>query len=90
MLIVKKFGGTSVANRERIFNVAGRAAEDYREGHDVILVLSAQGDTTDDLIDKAHEITSRPSKRELDMLMTVGEQISVSLMAMALQDMGIP
>ena len=90
MLIVKKFGGTSVANKERIFNVARRAAEDYRNGDDVILVLSAQGDMTDELIDKAHEITSRPSKRELDMLMTVGEQISVSLMAMALQEMGIP
>ena len=90
MLIVKKFGGTSVADKERIFNVARRAAEDYRNGDDVILVLSAQGDMTDVLIDKAHEITSRPSKRELDMLMTVGEQISVSLMAMALQDMGIP
>ena len=90
MLIVKKFGGTSVANKERIFNVARRAAEDYRNGDDVILVLSAQGDMTDVLIDKAHEITSRPSKRELDMLMTVGEQISVSLMAMALQEMGIP
>ncbi|MBQ9828395.1 MAG: aspartate kinase [Lachnospiraceae bacterium] len=90
MLIVKKFGGTSVADKERIFNVARRAAEDYRNGDDVILVLSAQGDTTDDLIAKAHEITNRPSKRELDMLMTVGEQISVSLMAMALQDMGIP
>ncbi len=90
MLIVKKFGGTSVADKDRIFNVAKRVAEDYRDGNDVVLVLSAQGDTTDDLIAKAHEITKRPSKREMDMLMTVGEQVSVSLMAMALQDMGIP
>ena len=83
MLIVKKFGGSSVADKECIFRVAERCAEDYKNGHDVIVVLSAMGDTTDDLIAKAKEINLNPSKREMDMLLTTGEQISVSLMAMA-------
>ena len=90
MLIVKKFGGTSVGDKERIFNVARRCAEDYKKGNDVIVVLSAMGTTTDELIAKAHDITPNPPKRELDMLLTVGEQISVALMAMALDSMGIP
>lgn len=90
MLIVKKFGGTSVGNKERIFNVAERVAEEYRKGNDVVVVLSAMGKTTDDLIAKAKDINPNPPKRELDMLMVVGEQISVSLMAMALASMGIP
>ena len=89
MLIVKKFGGSSVADRERIFNVAARCIEDYKKGNDVVVVLSAMGKTTDGLIAKAHEITPNPSKRELDMLPTTGEQVSVALMAMAIQSMGV-
>ena len=90
MLIVKKFGGSSVANKERIYNVAQRCIEDYKAGHDVVVVLSAMGDTTDDLIALAHSINPEPKKRELDMLLTTGEQISVSLMAMAMQAMDVP
>ena len=90
MLIVKKFGGTSVANKERIFNVARRCAEEYQMGNDVIVVLSAMGDTTDELLEKAAEINPYPSKRELDMLLTTGEQASVALMAMALQFLNVP
>ena len=72
MLIVKKFGGSSVADKERIFNVARRCAEEYQMGNDVIVVLSAMGDTTDELLEKAAEINPYPSKRELDMLLTTG------------------
>ena len=90
MLIVKKFGGSSVANKERIFRVAERCIEDYRVGHDVVVVLSAMGDTTDDLIAMAHSIHANPKKRELDMLLTTGEQVSVSLMAMAMQSLDVP
>ena len=90
MLIVKKFGGSSVDNKERIFSVAERCIEDYRAGHDVVVVLSAMGDTTDDLIAMAHSIHANPKKRELDMLLTTGEQVSVSLMAMAMQSLDVP
>lgn len=90
MLIVKKFGGSSVANKERIFRVAERCIEDYRAGHDVVVVLSAMGDTTDDLIAMAHSIHANPKKRELDMLLTTGEQVSVSLMAMTMQSLDVP
>ena len=90
MLIVKKFGGTSVGNKERIFNVARRCAEDFKKGNDVIVVLSAMGKTTDELIAKAKEINPDPPKRELDMLLTTGEQVSVALMAMAFDTMDIP
>ena len=90
MLLVKKFGGSSVADRERIYNVAKRCIEDYRKGHDVVVVLSAMGDTTDDLIALAQSINPEPKKRELDMLMTTGEQVSVSLMAMAMHAMDVP
>lgn len=89
-LIVQKFGGSSVRNAQRIRNVAGIIAETYLEGNDVLVVLSAQGDTTDDLIAKAEEINSHPSKREMDMLLSTGEQISVALCAMALESMGLP
>lgn len=89
MLIVKKFGGSSVANKERIFNVARRCVEDYKKGHDVVVVLSAMGDTTDELMTLARDINPNASKRELDMLLTTGEQVSVSLMAMALQAMDV-
>ena len=89
-LIVQKFGGSSVRDAQRIRNVAGIIAETYLEGNDVLVVLSAQGDTTDDLIAKAEEINSHPSKREMDMLLSTGEQISVALCAMALESMGLP
>ena len=90
MLIVKKFGGTSVADKQRIYNVAKRCAQEYKKGNDVVVVLSAMGKTTDDLVDLARDVNPRPPKREMDMLYTVGEQISVALMAMALDNMGIP
>ena len=90
MLIIQKFGGSSVADAEKIRRVAGIIADTKRAGNDVVVVLSAQGDTTDDLIAKAYEITSSPSKREMDMLMSTGEQISISLCAMALQELGVP
>lgn len=89
MLIVKKFGGSSVADKEHIFNVARRCIEDYNKGHDVVVVLSAMGKTTDGLLAKAHEINPHPSKRELDMLLVTGEQVSVSLMAMAMGALGV-
>ena len=89
MLIVKKFGGSSVANKERIFNVARRCVEDYKKGHDVVVVLSAMGKTTDELIAMAKNINPNASKRELDMLLTTGEQVSVALMAMAMQAMDV-
>ena len=90
MLVVKKFGGTSVANKERIMNVAKRCIKDYQAGNDVVVVLSAMGKRTDELIAMAHDINPNPSKRELDMLLTTGEQISVSLMAMAMGALGVP
>ncbi|MDD2994464.1 MAG: aspartate kinase, partial [Pygmaiobacter sp.] len=87
-LIVQKFGGSSVANRERLFNVARIVADTRRAGNDVIVVVSAQGDTTDDLMEKAGEITADPSGREMDMLLAAGEQISCSLLCMALAELG--
>ena len=90
MLIVKKFGGTSVANKERIYNVARRCIEDYKKGHSVLVVLAAMGDTTDDLLALANDINPNANKRELDMLLTTGEQVSVSLMAMAMHAMDVP
>ncbi len=90
-LIVKKFGGSSVADAKKVFNVANLIVEDYKKGNDVIVVVSAQGDTTDDLIAKAKEINPKnPSKREMDMLLSAGEQISISLLAMAIETMGCP
>lgn len=90
MLIVKKFGGTSVANKERIFNVARRCADEYAKGNDVVVVLSAMGKMTDELIEMARNINPNPSKREMDMLLTTGEQTSVALAAMAFDVLGIP
>jgi aspartate kinase len=89
-LIVQKFGGSSVANAERVFNVADIVTKAYEQGNDIVVVVSAQGDTTDDLIEKAKEINSTPSKREMDMLLTSGEQISASLLAMAIEKLGYP
>ena len=90
MLIVKKFGGSSVANKERIFNVAKRCIEDYKNGNDIVVVLSAMVDTTDELLELANTINPKAKKRELDMLLTTGEQVSVSLMAMAMQSLDVP
>lgn len=90
MLIVKKFGGSSVKDKEHIFNVAERCVEEYKKGNDVIVVLSAMGDTTDELIAKAKDINPNASRREMDMLLTTGEQVSVSLMAMAIATFGVP
>ena len=89
MLIVKKFGGTSVADKDRIFNVAKRYIRDYEAGNDVVVVLSAMGKYTDELIAKAKDINPNPPKREMDMLFTIGEQMSVSLMAMAMAQLGV-
>lgn len=90
-LMVKKFGGTSVKNADRIRNVARIITEDYKKGNDVIVVVSAQGDTTDDLIAKAREINPEGgSKREMDMLLAAGEEISIALLAMAVEKMGYP
>lgn len=89
-LIVQKFGGTSVADAERINNVADIVTKTYNDGNDVVVVVSAQGDTTDDLIAKAKEINPKASKREMDVLLSSGEQISMSLLAMAIQKLGLP
>ncbi len=89
-LIVQKFGGTSVRDAERVKNVARIVTDTYKEGNDVVVVVSAQGDTTDDLIAKAKEISTKPSEREMDMLLTSGEQISISLLAMAIKELGFP
>lgn len=89
-LIVQKFGGSSVANAEKVFNVASRVIETYDQGNDVVVVVSAQGDTTDDLIEKAREINTEASKREMDVLLSAGEQISMSLLAMAIEKLGRP
>ena len=89
-LIVQKFGGSSVADADRVRNVARIITDTYKAGNDVVVVVSAQGDTTDDLIAKAKEITANPSSREMDMLLASGEQISISLLAMAIREMGFP
>ncbi|MBQ1516692.1 MAG: aspartate kinase [Clostridia bacterium] len=89
-LIVQKFGGSSVANAERVFNVARIVTDTYKQGNNVVVVVSAQGDTTDDLIAKGNEINPHASKREKDMLLASGEQISVALLAMAIEKLGFP
>lgn len=90
MLIVKKFGGSSVADKERIYNVAKRCIEDYQKGNDVVVVLSAMGKTTDSLLELAKDINPNPSKREMDMLLATGEQTSTALMSMAMGALGAP
>ena len=90
MLIVKKFGGTSVGDKERMYNVANRCIEEYKKGNDVVVVLSAMGKYTDELIRMAHDMDDKPPKREMDMLLTIGEQMSVSLMAMVMHKLGVP
>ena len=89
-LIVQKFGGSSVADKDKVMNVASIVADTYKKGNDVIVVVSAQGDTTDDLIAKYKEIDENASNREKDMLLAAGEQISISLLAMALHKLGCP
>ncbi len=89
-LIVQKYGGTSVKDAERVMNVAGRIVKAYKEGNDVVVAVSAQGDTTDELIEKAKEINPAASKREMDMLLATGEQISIALLAMAIEKLGCP
>lgn len=90
MLVVKKFGGTSVADKERIFHVAKRCIAEYKKGNDIVVVLSAMGKQTDLLLAQARDINPVPPKRELDMLFATGEQVSVSLMAMAMASLGVP
>ena len=89
-LIVQKYGGTSVKDAERVMNVARRITDSYKAGNNVVVAVSAQGDTTDDLIEKAKEINPNASKREMDMLLSTGEQISISLLAMAIEKIGCP
>ena len=89
-LIVQKFGGSSVANAQRVMNVARIVTDTYKAGNDVVVVVSAQGDTTDDLIAKAMEINPKAAKREMDQLLAAGEQISISLLAMAIESLGFP
>ncbi len=87
-VVVQKFGGSSVANAERVMRAARRAIRAKQAGNQVVVVVSARGDTTDDLIDLAHEISENPPAREMDMLLATGEQISIALMAMAIQQLG--
>src|SRR5271168_1138732 len=89
-LVVQKFGGSSVATAERIMRAARRAIQARKAGSQVIVVVSARGDTTDELIDLAREITDKPPAREMDMLLSTGEQVSIALMAMAIQSLGQP
>ena len=89
-LVVQKFGGSSVADAKKVMNVAERVTDEYKKGNSVVVVVSAQGDTTDDLIEKANEINPNASKREMDMLLSTGEQISISLLAMAIEKLGFP
>lgn len=88
MLVVQKYGGSSVANAERIRRVARRVADVRAEGHSIVVVVSAMGDTTDDLIHLVNEITDRPPEREMDVLLSTGEQVSIALLAMAIKDLG--
>lgn len=89
-LVVQKYGGSSVRDAERVMNVANRIVETYKKGNNVVVAVSAQGDTTDELIEKAQEINPNASKREMDMLLATGEQISISLLAMAIEKLGCP
>ena len=88
-LIVQKYGGSSVADASSIKRVAKRVAEAKRAGHDVVVVVSAMGDTTDELIDLAQQVTPLPPQREMDILLTAGERISMSLLAMAIHNLGV-
>ena len=87
-LIVQKFGGSSVADAPSIKRVAARIVETKKAGNDVVVTVSAMGDTTDDLLDLAHQVSGQPDSREMDMLLTTGERMSMSLLAMAIRDLG--
>src|SRR2546428_5054544 len=89
-LIVQKYGGSSVANAERLRNVARRVASTREQGDQVVVVVSAMGDTTDELVDLAHEMAEHPEPREMDLLLSTGEIISVALVSMALHSLGVP
>ncbi len=89
-LLVQKFGGTSVADSNKILAAARRAIRAHQKGSKVVVVVSARGHTTDELIDLAREISEHPPAREMDMLLSTGEQVSVALMAMAIQALGVP
>jgi aspartate kinase len=89
-LLVQKFGGTSVADVERIGNVARRIAQCREDGHDLVIVVSAMGHTTDELTALARAISPQPPQREMDMLLATGEQVSIALLSMALQALGVP
>ncbi|MCB1308889.1 MAG: aspartate kinase, partial [Leptospiraceae bacterium] len=89
-LIVQKFGGTSLMDADRIRNVANRIKMYYDQGHDLVVVLSAMGHTTDHLVDLAFSLNANPGKREMDVLLSTGEQVSIALMAMALETLGVP
>lgn len=90
MLIVQKYGGTSLADAQKLRSAAGRAAGLAQQGHSVVVVVSAQGDTTDELIQKAIQVNRRGAAREMDALLSAGEQISAALMAMAIGSLGYP
>ncbi|NUO58774.1 MAG: aspartate kinase, partial [Hamadaea sp.] len=87
-LVVQKYGGSSVANAERIKRVAERIVNARKSGDEVVVVVSAMGDTTDELIDLAHQVSPLPPGREFDMLLTAGERISMALLAMAIHNLG--
>jgi len=88
-VIVQKYGGSSVDELDRLEAVAEKIVQTYRDGHDVVAVVSAMGDTTDELLEMARALTDRPSRRELDMLLSVGERIAMALLSIAIQDRGI-
>ena len=87
-LIVQKYGGSSVADADRIKNVANRIIQTKKQGNQVVVIVSAMGDSTDELIELAKQVNPNPPKREMDMLVSTGEQVSISLLAMAIQGMG--
>ncbi|MFB6262758.1 MAG: aspartate kinase, partial [Bradymonadaceae bacterium] len=88
-LLVQKYGGSSLADLERLEAIADEIAETYRQGHDLVVVVSAMGDSTDDFLERARALSDAPPERELDMLLSVGERISMSLMSIALQQRGV-
>jgi len=88
VLVVQKYGGTSVGSVERIQTVAQRLLKTVKAGNSLVVVVSAMGKTTDGLVKLAHEISANPSRREMDMLLSTGEQVSIALLAMALQELG--
>ena len=88
-IIVQKYGGSSVASPEKILKVASRIVDTQEQGHQVVVVVSAMGNTTNELLELAQRVSPHPQRRELDMLLTVGERITMSLLSMAIQDLGV-